>query len=129
MSTEGEAATSVEVAEAVRRGVRLANRGRYFAAQQIWEEAWRTAPVADRALLEGLVQFGGGLHLRTRRGATRGAVHLLTQAAVLLDDYRPSAHGIDVEALVAELTAFIEWLRATSRPHRFLDRWRLPRIR
>ena len=118
-----------DVATAVPSGVRLFNRGRYLEAQQVWEEAWREAPPPDRAFLEALVQLAAGLHLRTRRGATRGAVHLLAQAVVALDDYRPAVHGIDVEALVGAVDECIAWLRAVDRPHRFLDRVRLPRIR
>jgi len=109
--------------------VRLFNRGRYLTAQQVWEAAWQAAPPADRAFLEALVSLAAGLHLRTRRGATRGAVHLLAQAVVALDDYRPAVHGIDVEALVGAVDECIAWLRAVDRPHRFLDRVRLPRIR
>jgi uncharacterized protein len=115
--------------DAVRRGVRLFNRGRYLGAQEVWETAWREAPPDERSLLEGLVQLAGGLHLRTRRQATRGAVHLLSQAMVTLEDYRPAAQGLDVEALLTEFTAFVEWLREVGRPHRFVDRLRIPRIR
>ena len=118
-----------DVATAVRSGVRLFNRGRYLEAQQTWEEAWRDAPSPDRAFLEALVQLAGGLHLRTRRGATRGAMHLLAQALIALDDYRPAVHGVDVAALIADVDACIGWLRTVGRPHRFLDRARLPRIR
>ncbi len=119
----------LDVAATVRSGVRLFNRGRYLEAQQVWEERWREAPSHDRAFLEALVQLAAGLHLRTRRGATRGAVHLLGQAVIALDDYRPAAHGVDVEALIADVDACIAWLRTLDRPHRFLDRARLPRIR
>ena len=63
----------------VRRGVRLFNFGRYLSAQQVWEDIWRAAPAEERPFLEGLVQLAAALHLRTRRGATRGAVHLLSQ--------------------------------------------------
>jgi hypothetical protein len=114
---------------AVRRGVRLFNFGRYLGAQQTWEGAWREAPVEDRPFLEALVQLAAALHLRTRRGATRGTVHLLAQALIVLEEYRPAAHGIDVEALVAEFTAYLDWLKAIDRPHRFLDRVRIPRLR
>jgi predicted metal-dependent hydrolase len=114
---------------AVRRGGRLFNLGRYLAAQQVWEEAWRAAEPEERAFLEALVQLAAGLHLRTRRGATRGAVHLLSQALVLLEDYRPATHGVDVEALVAEVDAYLAWLRPLARPHRLLDRRRIPAIR
>ena len=113
----------------VRRGARLFNSGRYLAAQEVWEEAWRAAPAEERPFLEALVQLAAALHLRTRRGATRGAVHLLSQALVVLEEYRPAAQGIDVEALVVEFDAYLEWIRALDRPHRFLDRRRIPRVR
>lgn len=114
---------------AVRRGVRLFNRGRYMSAQQVWEEAWRDAEPSVRAFLEGLVQLAAGLHLRTRRGATKGAEHLLGQAMVTLEDFRPRAFGLDVELLVADTSTYLDWIRETRRPHRFLDRRRLPTIR
>ena len=120
---------SSDVATAVRRGVRLFNRGRYLSAQQLWEAAWRDAPAADRAFIEGLVQLAGGLHLRTRRGATRGASNLLKQALITLDDYRPAAHGVDVEALVRDFNAYVDWVTELRRPHRFLDRLRIPRLK
>ena len=113
----------------VARGVRLFNRGRYLSAQEVWEEAWRAAAPGERAFLEGLVQLAAALHLRTRRGATRGAVHLLAQALVMLEEYRPAAHGIDVEALVLDFAAYLDWMKAVDRPHRLLDRLRIPRLR
>ena len=115
--------------EPIHRGTRLFNRRRYLSAQQVWEDAWRAAPAEDRGFLEALVQLAAALHLRTRRGATRGAVHLLSQALILLEEYRPTAHGLDVDALVAEFAAYREWLAAIDRPHRFLDRVRIPRLR
>ena len=113
---------------AVGQGVRLFNRGRYLAAQEIWEAVWRDAPPEARAFLEGLVQLAAGLHLRTRRGATKGAEHLLAQAMVSFEEYRPAAHGVDVERLVTDVTAYFSWLREVKRPHRLLDGLRLPRI-
>ena len=114
---------------AVGRGVRLFNRGHYLEAQELWEGAWRDAPAEARPFLEALVQLAGALHLRTQRGATRGAVHLLAQALVTLEEYRPAAHGLDVEALVGEFGAYRDWLQSIDRPHRLLDRTRIPRIR
>ena len=119
----------VDVEAAVRKGVRLFNHGRYLDAQQVWEEAWREAPPSERAFLEALVQLGAGLHLRTRRGAGRGAVHLLSQAMVGLDEYQPSHCGVDVTAAIAEFTVHVDWLRTLDRPHRLIDRLRIPRLR
>jgi hypothetical protein len=114
---------------AVRRGVRLFNLGRYLAAQQVWEAAWRDAPPEEKPFLEALVQLAAGLHLRTRRGATRGAVHLVSQALVVLEEFRPTAHGVDVETLVVEFDAWVGWVKRVNRPHRVLDRVRIPAIR
>jgi len=121
--------TVLDVPKAVQRGVRLFNRGRYLDAQALWEEAWRSAPSDARGFLEALVQLAGGLHLRTRRGGMRGAEHLMSQALATLEDYRPAAHGLDVDALLAEFGAYVDWVRSIRRPHRFTDALRIPRLR
>ena len=121
--------TAIDVPAVVRQGVRLFNRGRYLDAQVVWEDAWREAATDDRAFLEALVQLAGGLQLRTRRGGMRGAEHLLSQALVTLEDYRPAAHGLDVETLVNEFGAYVDWMRSIARPHHFADRLRIPRLR
>jgi predicted metal-dependent hydrolase len=113
----------------VQRGVRLFNRGRYLAAQGLWEEAWRDAPPELRGFFEGLVQLAGGLHLRTRRGGMRGAVQLLSQALIAFEDYRPVQIGVDVDGVVADFAAYVDWLREINRPHRLLDGFRIPRLK
>jgi predicted metal-dependent hydrolase len=122
-------AAPIDVPRAVRQGVRLFNRGRYFSAQQTWEAAWHAAAGTDRPFLEALVQLSGGLHLRTRRGGTRGAEHLISQALATLEDFRPTMHDIDVEAAVKEFAEFVTWMKEVRRPHRFLDHLRIPRLR
>ena len=121
--------TGGDIPQVVRRGTRLFNRGRYLDAQALWEEVWRTAPTDDRPFLEALVQLAGGLHLRTRRGGMRGAEHLMSQALVTLEDYRPAAHGLDVDVLLKEFGDYVEWVRSLGRPHRFADGLRIPRMR
>jgi predicted metal-dependent hydrolase len=120
--------TTLDVPVVVARGARAFNRGRYLEAQGIWEAAWHTADGDDRGLLEALVQLAGGLHLRIRRDGMRGAEHLLSQALATLEDYQPSAHGLDVETAVVEFTAYVDWVRAVRRPHRFTDTLRVPRL-
>lgn len=118
----------LELDVVVRRGVRLFNRGRYLSAQQVWEAAWHEAPGGERAFLEALVQLAGGLHLRTRRGGEKGAEHLLQRALATLEDFRPARGGIDVEALLAEFGAYLDWIKEIRRPHRILDALRIPRL-
>ena len=117
-----------DVTAAVRRGVRLFNRGRYFTAQQLFEESWQASTGPERGFLEALVQLAAGMHLRTRRGAMQGAEHLLVRALVALEDWKPEAFGVDVERLAAEFDAYVQWLREAKRPHRLLDRLRIPRL-
>jgi predicted metal-dependent hydrolase len=117
------------LAAAVRRGVRLFNRGRYLTAQGLWEEAWRDARPELRGFLEGLVQLAGALHLRTRRQATRGAVQLLAQSLIAFEDHRPAQIGLDVDALLADFATYVDWLREIDRPHRLFDGRRIPRLR
>ncbi|HWP67318.1 MAG TPA: DUF309 domain-containing protein [Candidatus Limnocylindria bacterium] len=117
-----------DVAAAVRRGVRLFNRGRYFTAQQVFEATWQETTGPERGFLEALVQLAAGMHLRTRRGALKGAEHLLVRALITLEDWKPAAFGIDVERLTADFDAYVQWLREVKRPHRLLDRWRIPRL-
>lgn len=118
-----------DVERALARGVRLFNLGRYMAAHELWEEAWREGADEDRSFLEALVQLAAGLHLRTRRGGTRGAEHLLSQALATLEDFRPVRRGLDVERLVVEFGAYVAWIREIKRPHKVLDGRRIPRLR
>ena len=117
-----------DAAAAVRRGVRLFNRGRYFTAQQIFEESWQAASGPERTFLEALVQLSAGMHLRTRRGARQGAEHLLVRALIAFEDWKPHAFGVDVERLAADFDTYVQWLREVKRPHRLLDRLRIPRL-
>lgn len=118
-----------DVGAALGRGVRLFNLGRYMAAHEIWEDAWRSAADEDRGFFEALVQLAAGLHLRTRRAGTRGAEHLLSQSLATLEDFRPARHGLDVERLVVEFGRYVDWIREIKRPHKLLDGRRIPRLR
>ena len=111
------------------RGIRLFNLGRYMAAHEIWEAAWREVADEDRSFFEALVQLAAGLHLRTKRAGTRGAEHLLSQSLATLEDFRPVRHGLDVERLVGEFGAYVDWIREIKRPHKLLDGRRIPRLR
>jgi predicted metal-dependent hydrolase len=118
-----------DVERALARGVRLFNLGRYMATHEIWEAAWAHAADEDRSFLEALVQLAAGLHLRTRRAGMRGAEHLMSQALATLEDFRPARHGLDVERLVVEFGAYVDWVREIKRPHKLLDGRRIPRLR
>jgi predicted metal-dependent hydrolase len=114
---------------AVLRGVRLFNRGRYLSAQQVWEGAWRDADAPERPAPRGPRPARRRPPLRTRRGATRGAEHLVAQALATLEDFRPAAAGSTSRRCSTDYAAFLDWLREVKRPHRLTDRLRIPRLR
>ncbi|MCV2490530.1 DUF309 domain-containing protein [Geodermatophilus sp. YIM 151500] len=89
-----------EPAEALAEAQRLLDAGRPFHAHEVLEDAWKSAPDAERQLWRGLAQLAVGLtHLL--RGNGRGAVTLLQRGASNVEPYagRPP-HGIDVAGLV-----------------------------
>ncbi len=50
------------VLELVERGRAAFNRGAYFEAHELWEEAWRDLAGTERLFLQGLIQIAAGLH-------------------------------------------------------------------
>jgi hypothetical protein len=79
----------------------LLDRGRPFHAHEVLEDAWKTAPEAERQLWRGLAQLAVGL-THAARGNTRGAATLLGRGAANVAGYAAEPpHGIDVAGLVA----------------------------
>ena len=84
-------------------GVRLFNQGRYFEAHEVLEEAWLAEPGPIRALYQGLLQVGVGLH-HAAGGNRDGALRLIDRGSERLREFAPSALGLDVAGLLDEAT-------------------------
>ena len=113
----------------LKEAIRLFNRRNYFDSHQALEEVWQEADAADRALYEALIRLATGLHLRFNRGGSQGAINLLTQALMRLEDFRPTSHGIDVARLYQDIDAHVTDLKAEEKPKAgFFERWKVPRI-
>jgi hypothetical protein len=81
----------------------LLEAGRPFAAHEILEARWKTAPEVERDLWQGLAQICVGL-THGARGNSLGALRLLDRAATRLDAYRAGhgpTYGLDLPAIVA----------------------------
>jgi tetratricopeptide (TPR) repeat protein len=120
------------------RAIKLFNRGDYFAAAENFENALRADDPGVKDLASALNRVAAALHLRFARGARQGAINLLSQALLALDDLKPARAGVNVERLFADVESFKEQVRATPRDrltgirHRariFFERRRAPRIR
>jgi predicted metal-dependent hydrolase len=107
----------------------LFNRRAYFDCHELLEEIWHEAAEEDKAFFEGLIRFATGLHLRFNRRAPQGAINLLTQGLMRIENYRPTHHGIDVARLYDDIDIHVNDLKAAKNPQvGFFERWRVPRI-
>jgi hypothetical protein len=78
----------------------LLDAGRPFSAHEVLEDAWKSAPDAERQLWRGLAQLAVGL-THAMRGNSRGAAALLERAAGNVEPWSGAPpHGLDVAALV-----------------------------
>jgi hypothetical protein len=90
-----------EPAVALDEAQRLLDAGRPFHAHEVLEDAWKSAPEAERQLWRGLAQLAVGL-THAARGNARGATTLLERGADNLGPYAAvPPHGIDVPGLVS----------------------------
>jgi hypothetical protein len=85
----------------------LLDAGRPFAAHEVLEDAWKSAPEAERQLWRGLAQLAVGL-THALRGNARGAAVLLERGAGNVAPYAGAPpHRIDAAALA-------RWGRASA---------------
>lgn len=79
--------------------------GRYFAAHEAWETAWKQArDTPDAELFKGLSQLGAG-YVHLLRGNAHGAVTLLRRAASRIGRYPAGRLGIDCPGLARRAEA------------------------
>lgn len=93
-----------------RRGIVLFNQGSFFAAHEVLEDIWRTAPVSEKKFWQGLTQIAVGFHHHSAGNRT-GARSVLARAARNLADYPPRFCGIKLSPLLKSLT---QWQQALS---------------
>ncbi|MFC9595403.1 DUF309 domain-containing protein [Streptomyces sp. NPDC056944] len=88
--------------ETVREAQRLLDAGMPFHAHEVFEDAWKSGPAAERDLWQGLAQLAVGL-THAARGNAAGGARLLRRGADRLAGGSPvpGAYGIDVGGLVA----------------------------
>ncbi|MER7722767.1 DUF309 domain-containing protein [Streptomyces sp. NPDC096323] len=72
--------------ETVREAQRLLDAGMPFHAHEVFEDAWKSGPDAERELWRGLAQLAVGLTHAARGNATGGA-RLLRRGAAALEEF------------------------------------------
>lgn len=85
------------------------NRGQYFEAHELWEEAWRDLDGRERTLVQGLIQIAAGLH-HLQQERPRPATELLRKGLVKLSS---DVFALPVALHVRALVRGVERLLAT----------------
>jgi predicted metal-dependent hydrolase len=83
-------------------GLALIERGEYFAAHEVLEDAWRAAPPEERDFFQGLVHVAVAWY-QAGRSKQVGCERQLEKAARRLRPYAPAHRGLDVAALIAQV--------------------------
>ncbi|MFD7221831.1 DUF309 domain-containing protein [Streptomyces sp. NPDC059892] len=85
--------------ETLSEAQRLLDAGKPFHAHEVFEDAWKSGPDAERALWKGMAQLAVGLTHAARGNATGGA-RLLLRGAEAIAPFR-GPYGIDVPGLTS----------------------------
>jgi uncharacterized protein len=89
---------------AYKGGLAAIRAGRYFEAHEELEEAWRAAPAEERDFFQGLVHVAVAWY-QAGRGRPVATGRQLEKAARRLAPFAPSHRGVDVEAVLAQVSA------------------------
>lgn len=84
------------------RGLTLFNAREYFDAHEVWEDAWRAAPMEEKKFLQGLIQVAVALHHHSR-GNLEGTRSLLDRAQRNLSHYPDSYAGVNLASVRAAI--------------------------
>ena len=84
-------------------GLELIRSGEFFDAHEELEDEWRTAPADERDFLQGLVHVAVAW-LHAERGNRNGCERQLLKAERRLAAYRPRHRGVDVDAVLAQVS-------------------------
>jgi len=89
---------------AFKRGLEAIRAGRYFAAHEELEEAWRAAPPDERDFFQGLVHVAVAWY-QAGRGRPVATASQLEKAARRLGPFAPAHRGVDIAGVLAQVEA------------------------
>jgi predicted metal-dependent hydrolase len=94
-------------------GIRLFNKGEFFEAHEVLEDAWRAAPREDKAFLQGLVQLAVAFH-HFSTGNKVGAASVLDKGIRNLENYPEAYQGVELASLLSQVR---DWQQALANGH------------
>ncbi|WP_416986431.1 DUF309 domain-containing protein [Streptomyces sp. T028] len=96
--------------ETVTEAQALLDAGKPFHAHEVFEDAWKTGPEAERALWRGLAQLAVGL-THAARGNLTGGPRLLRRGAGAVAEWAAAHTGT---AYGMDLAGVVRWARALA---------------
>lgn len=120
--------TGKQKREALAKGIREFNSWRFYDCHETLEDVWRAEPGDLADFYQGIIKVAAGFH-HLLRGNHKGTVSLLGHALTLLEPYRPTCQGVEVQRLIDEAGACLQSVRELG-PERLseFDRSTLPQI-
>ncbi len=114
--------------KALAKAVREFNSWRFYDCHETLEDVWRAESSDLADFYQGIIKVAAGFH-HLLSGNHKGAVNLLGPALTLLEPYRPSRLGVNVQRLIDEAGACYQRVRELG-PERLseFDRSALPQI-
>src|SRR5512144_1582747 len=83
----------------LRQGIGLFNQSRFFECHEVLEDFYQDSELENRAFLEGLIGLAAGFRLFCDFDEVKGAVRLIYQALIRLENYHPAFLQIEVKDL------------------------------
>lgn len=105
--------------ETVAEAQKLLDAGKPFHAHEVFEDAWKSGPAAERELWRGLAQIAVGL-THSARGNTTGGPRLLRRGAAAVtawsEQNRPHPYDLDLPGLATWAVNLAGRVERTSAP-------------
>lgn len=93
------------------RGIELFNRGEFFQAHEVWEEAWTPERDPRRRFLQSLIHVAVGSYHATR-GNHEGARRQLRKALRKMEAFVPEYESVNTAQLSRDARALLETVEA-----------------
>jgi predicted metal-dependent hydrolase len=93
------------------RGIELFNRGEFFQAHEVWEEAWTPERDPRRRFLQSLIHVAVGSYHATR-GNPEGACRQLRKALRKMQPFVPEYESVNTERLSRDARVLLETVEA-----------------
>jgi predicted metal-dependent hydrolase len=93
------------------QGLALFNRGQYFEAHELLEEAWKEDRTSGRELYRSILQLAVA-YLQIERGNYNGALKMFLRMRQWIDPLPGSCRGVDVAGLRIDSEAVYEHLKS-----------------